>query len=122
MSVWAAERGEAFFRPVQASDAPALGQIAEWVNAQSRFAAAAKTEFLQIADYYLVAQALAGRHTVVTLELPAPASQKTVKIPDVCLAHDIKYTSPFRMLRDAGIQFVLPPPPATEPTLFDPAD
>ena len=32
--------------------------------------------FLQVADYYLVAQAHAGQHTVVTHEVPAATPRK----------------------------------------------
>lgn len=64
--------------------------------------------FLQGADYYLVAQALAGGHTVVTHEI-AGNSLKRIKIPDACLQLGVHCINPFTMLRTEGAEFVLGP-------------
>jgi len=42
-----------------------------------------------VADYYLVAQAKAGNHTIVTHEIPS-ASARKIKIPDACIGLGIK--------------------------------
>ncbi|MGQ9687156.1 MAG: DUF4411 family protein, partial [Thiobacillaceae bacterium] len=70
LAQWAAGLPAGFFLKVDAATLPALGQIASWVNGQPNYSAAAKSTFLQIADYYLVAQAMAGNHVVVTHERP----------------------------------------------------
>ena len=62
--------------------------------------------FLQLADYYLVAQALAAGHTVVTHEVPS-ASTRKIKIPDACIGLGIKCMSPYEMLRKERARFVL---------------
>ena len=62
--------------------------------------------FLQVADYYLVAHALAHKHTVVTHEVPA-ASTKKIKIPNVCIGLGIKCMNPYEMLRHERARFVL---------------
>lgn len=85
----------------------ALRQLATWTMAQDRFRDAAKTEFLDLADYFLVAQALAGNHVVVTFESPQPEGKKTVKIPDACDAFNVEWIQPIEMLRRAGARFVL---------------
>jgi hypothetical protein len=63
-----------------------------------------------VADYYLVAQAHAGRHTVVTHEIPA-ASRRRIKIPDACIGLGVKCMNPFEMLRLERARFVLGPTP-----------
>ncbi|HEV7447341.1 MAG TPA: DUF4411 family protein, partial [Steroidobacteraceae bacterium] len=62
--------------------------------------------FLQVADYYLVAHALAIGYTVVTHEVPANSIKK-VKIPNVCIGVGITCMTPFEMLRVERARFVL---------------
>jgi hypothetical protein len=59
-----------------------------------------------VADYYLVAQALAGAHTVVTHERPENSVHR-VKIPNVCLGLRVRFINPFEMLRRERARFVL---------------
>lgn len=106
LSEWSSQLDEGFFLPPSASTMPALGAVAEWVNAQGRYSPDAKNVFLQIADYYLVAQALAEGHIVVTHEKPENSVHR-VKIPNVCLALKIRYMNPFEMLRREKARFVL---------------
>ena len=67
---------------------------------------AAVNMFFQLADYYLVAQALSGNHTVVTHEVPS-ASKRKIKIPDACIGLGIKCMSPYETLRMERARFVL---------------
>lgn len=106
LATWAAGLPGAFFQKPDATTVPALGLIANWVNGQTSYSPAAKSTFLQIADYYLVAQALAGQHIVVTHELPNN-SRHIVKIPNVCLGLNVQYVTPFEMLRRERARFVL---------------
>ena len=105
LSAWAAARGPAFFLKPDAAVLPALRKVSDWATGQDYDAAAVNT-FLQAADYYLVGQALAHGHTVVTLELPA-TSRKKIKIPDACIGLGVKCMSPFDMLRVSHARFVL---------------
>ncbi len=84
---------------------PALGRVSTWVTGQ-RYSPAAVNLFLQDADYYLVAQALAGGHVVVTHE-KAEHSIHRVKIPSVCIDVGVKFMNPFEMLRRERALFVL---------------
>jgi len=59
-----------------------------------------------VADYYLVAQAYAGKYIVVTHEIPS-ASTRKIKIPDACIGLGIKGMTPFEMLRHERARFVL---------------
>ena len=47
---------------------------------------------------WLVAAALAGRHTVVTHEVASP-TLKRIKIPNVCVGLGIEFMNPYQMLR-----------------------
>ena len=105
LSAWAEARGLEFFLRPDAAVFPALAQVSEWATEQSYEPAAVST-FLQLADYYLVAQALAGKHAVVTHERPS-ATPRKIKIPDACIGLGVKFMSPFEMLKKERARFVL---------------
>lgn len=105
LAEWAMSQGAGFFLPADAALLTTLGRVSEWVTRQNYEPAAVNT-FLQVADYYLVAHALAHGHTVVTHEVPAPSARK-VKIPNVCIGLGIRCITPFEMLRIARARFVL---------------
>lgn len=52
------------------------------------------------------AQALAGKHTVVTHERAAPEGRK-IEIPDACIGLGVKFMNPYEMLRRERARFVL---------------
>jgi len=83
----------------------ALGPVSSWATSQDYEPAAVNT-FLQLADYYLVAHAMAHGDTVVTHEV-ASASTKKIKIPNACIGLGIKCMTPFEMLRHERARFVL---------------
>lgn len=62
--------------------------------------------FLQVADFWLVAAALAGRHKVVTHEVTS-ASVRKIKIPNVCVGLGVEFLSPYQMLRREQARFIL---------------
>ncbi len=108
LAAWVGDRGPGFFLRPDAAMLPMLGQVSTWATGQQYEPAAVNT-FLQVADYYLVAQALAHGHTVVTHEIAA-ASTKRIKIPNACIGVGIKCISPFEMLRTERARFVLGAP------------
>jgi len=105
LAAWAAKRGAALFLKPDAAILPALTKVSTWVTGQSYEPAAINT-FLQVADYYLVAHALAHGQTVVTHE-KASTSTKKIKIPEPCIGLGIKCMTPFEMLRKERARFVL---------------
>ena len=109
LAAWARERGESFFLPPHESLFPALDAVSSWATEQDYTQAAVST-FFQVADYYLVAQAHTGQHTVVTHEV-ASGSRRKIKIPDACIGLGIKCVTPFEMLRRERARFVLGPSP-----------
>jgi hypothetical protein len=111
LSEWAAKLDPGFIRSPDQQTVPALAEVSLWASQyafrdQKRYAPAAVSTFLQVADYYLVAQALAEGHTVVTHEVPANTINK-IKIPNACLSLRVKYVTPFEMLRTERARFVL---------------
>lgn len=105
LAAWARMRGDSFFLPPVANLSSSLRVVSEWTTRQG-FEQSAISTFLQVADFFLTAQAHADQHVVVTHEVWAD-STKRVKIPNVCLGLDIKYVNPYQMLRSAGARFVL---------------
>jgi hypothetical protein len=106
LSEWAASRGTGFFLRPESATLPALAAVSEWASSVARYEASAISEFLQIADYYLVAHAHAGQHVVVSHEVPS-TSRRKIKIPDACIGLNIRFMSPFEMLRRERAKFVL---------------
>ncbi len=83
LSEWAKARGDGFFlRPDEAVMA-SLDSVSDWASGQG-YRPAAVTTFLQVADYWLVSQALAHECVVVTHEVPANTVGK-IKIPNACI-------------------------------------
>lgn len=105
LSRWAEERGSGFFiRPTQAMLAN-LSIVSNW-TVNNGYEPAAVDEFLQAADYYLVAHALAAGYGVVTHEVRS-ASRKRIKLPNVCDGLGIECLTPFALLRRERARFVL---------------
>ena len=107
LAEWAKQRGSGFFLPPDAAMLPALGRVSAWAVGQGYDPAAVNT-FLQVADYYLTAHALALGYTVVTHEVASPSTRR-IKIPNACIGLRIKCVSPFEMLRREHARFILGP-------------
>ncbi|MGI8754448.1 MAG: DUF4411 family protein [Acidimicrobiales bacterium] len=104
---WARNHDREFFLPTEPEDLASLRVVSTWAYGAG-YEASAVSIFLQAADYYLVAQAHASGHTVVTHEVPSPSTKK-LKIPDACIGVDVKCVTPFHMLRAEHARFVLGP-------------
>lgn len=105
LATWAKQRAPGFFLKPDEAVLPALAKVSSWATSQTYDAAAINT-FLQVADYYLVAHALAHKLTVVTHEQPASSNRK-IKIPNVCIGLGVKCITPYAMLRQEHARFVL---------------
>lgn len=105
LATWARDRGDSFFLPPVTNLTASLRVVSEWTTRQG-FEQSAVSTFLQVADFFLIAQAHADQHVVVTHEIWAD-SVKRIKIPNVCLGLGIKYVNPYEMLRSAKARFVL---------------
>jgi predicted nucleic acid-binding protein len=105
LSAWASARGRAFFLPPDDVVVPALASVSAWSTSQNYEPAAIAT-FLQVADYWLVAHAMAHGFVVVTHEVPSESTRK-IKIPNACIGLGLTCVSPYEMLRRERARFVL---------------
>ncbi len=102
---WARNNGQGLFRATDTQVAAQFSRVSQWVATQ-HYEAAAISTFMQVADYYLIAHALAAAHVVVTHELPSN-SPKRIKIPNVCSGLNVRFMTPYEMLRRERAKFVL---------------
>ena len=102
---WANQRGPDIFLKPDSAMLPVLGTVSARATGQAYDPAAVNT-FFQVADYYLVAYAVAHRHTIVTHEI-ASASSKKIKIPNACIGLAVKCVTPYEMLRRERARFIL---------------
>jgi len=109
LSAWVQQRPGTFFVSPSAATVPSLQATSIWAS-NSGYEPAAVSTFLQVADYYLVAQALELQYTVVTHEIVSNGTRR-IKIPNACLGMNVRYVTPFAMLRAEKARFVLPSPP-----------
>ena len=105
LQVWTDE----VFRPwFQKTDGPDVvtnfAEIMEWVQRERRFTEAARAQFADGADGWLIAYARAENCVVVTEEVSRPASKAKVFIPDVCEPFGVPCLNTFQMMREAGIR------------------
>lgn len=105
LAEWANAIDDGFFLPLDPDALPALGAVSAWATSRNYEASAVST-FLQCGDYYLVAQALHGKHVVVTHE-KAENTRRKIKIPNACLALGVDCMTPFKMLQRERARFVL---------------
>ena len=105
LSQWAEQEGAGLFLQTDTAVAAEFPGVSTWVSSQNYEPAAVST-FFQVADFYLIAHALAGDHVVVTHEVPAN-SLKKIKIPNVCIGLGVRFMTPYEMLRREQARFVL---------------
>lgn len=104
---WARARPSAFWLTDTSAVVAAMTQLSAWAtNPARQYRQEAIDEFLDSADYKLIAHAMATDATVVTREQPAPDSKKKIKIPDVCNAFGVVWTDPFSLYRTLGMRLV----------------
>jgi hypothetical protein len=82
-------------------------QIQTWANAQPQFSNAAKSEFADETDAWLVAYARAKNYTVVTQEVWSADIRRRIPIPNVCRSKDIGVgcVDVYTMLTRLGVKF-----------------
>ena len=103
---WRSDISAAFFHPTDTDDViEAYADVIKWAQGLTRLTPAAKGEFADDADAWLVAYAKTKGLLMVTHEESAPLSQKKLKIPDVCDGFGIKYKNSFQMLRELGVTY-----------------
>ncbi len=109
LALWAQQQGAAFFIQPSSESERVYQQIADLVNRNDQYRQRARDHFLAKADPWLIAHAHSMNWIVVTHEVSAPDSQRSVKIPDICSALEprVRCISPFEMLQREGAVFDL---------------
>ena len=102
---WMRDRGSSLFVNTGANVAAQFGAVSTWAT-QQQYEPAAINTFLQVADYYLIAHALAEGHVVVTHEVPSNTLRR-IKIPNACIGLNLRFMTPYEMLRRERARFVL---------------
>ena len=102
--MWVKQRQGLFVAP-DAAMTRSLTAVSNWATGEPYEPAAVST-FLQVADYYLVAQAHAHGHILVTHEVFS-ASPKKIKIPNACGVVGVRFVNPYEMLRSERARFVI---------------
>ncbi|MHB8191167.1 MAG: DUF4411 family protein [Ferrimicrobium sp.] len=105
LAEWAKARGSQFFLPPDDAMVSSLSTVSTWAGS-GYYDPGALSQFLQVADYYLVAHSLAHHFVAVTHEVVAN-SVKKIKIPNACIGLGIKSMTPYEMLRTERARFVL---------------
>ena len=105
LAEWAAAQGDDFFLSPNDAVLPALGVVSDWASGHG-YQPSAVTTFQQVADYWLIAHALAHKCIVVTHEVPADTARK-IKIPNACIGLGLRCMTPYEMLRRERARFVL---------------
>jgi hypothetical protein len=101
---WANSLPASFWLVDTAASAAELANLAAWANHPNRiYRSEAVAEFMGSADLRVIAQAAAINATVVTREVPAPQSQRRIKIPDACDQNGVAWTDPFTAYRTLGL-------------------
>ncbi len=102
---WVSQQPSSFWIEPQGPTTHELKNLSQWAAEPQRgYRAAAVDEFLNSADLFLIAEAVASNSVVVTRERSEPGARKRIKIPDVCLAHGVAYADPFDVYRRLGLQ------------------
>ena len=103
---WAKKRGDNFFLVPDESVLHKLATVAKEAN-EKDYRQIAKRNFMNSADHFLIAHAMAHSYTIVTHEVRKKNSKKVIKIPDICDLFGILCTTPYELLRKENAQFVL---------------
>jgi len=82
-----------------------MTQLADWTQQNSQYSNAAKSEFLRGADPWLIAKAISTGYKIVTQERSAPNSRRKIKIPDACIAFNVRYCDVLVLISELNGRF-----------------
>lgn len=94
---------QGFCCPIDVNVTQQYSRVLNWAISNPVFSNAAKIEFSNVADAYLVATAAANNMTVVTFETSDPNCKKRVKIPDACIALGVTFCDLNTLFRQLGV-------------------
>lgn len=105
LTTWAGDTFHEWFASTDQGDVfDVYRRIMAWAQGQSQFTDAAKAQFANVADGWVVAYAMAKGCVVVTHERFDPNVRRKIPIPNVCRAFSVQYVDTFQMLRALGVR------------------
>lgn len=105
LSLWANNHFSPYFASTDNEDVfNSYREVIGWAISETQFTEAAKAEFANIADSWLVAYAHANNCIVVTHEQYKRDIKNRIPIPNACQALNIPYINTFEMLRRLNIR------------------
>lgn len=104
LSIWAKEHKNIFL-PSNIEILPFFDTINNSLI-KLKYTQGARNDFMQVADYYLIAHALHKQCAIITHEVPKNTLKK-VQIPNICLDLNIKFMNIYDLLKTEKPQFIL---------------
>ena len=105
LAAWARTLPHTFWLPETTDTVASMQALAHWAMTTTRpYTAGARAEFLNSADYRLIAAAHAGTHIVVTREQSSPNAKNRIRIPDACVDNHVATESPFDLYAAGGLK------------------
>ena len=101
---WISQLPQHAFAQIDAQVARAYTRMSNWVQTNTQFNAAAANKFAGAADGWLAAYGLEHSAIVITNEQSAPASQSSVKLPDLCRRFQVNYGDTQFLLRELDVR------------------
>jgi predicted nucleic acid-binding protein len=106
LATWATSQfNDAFASTDEETVTSSYTEVIGWVYAQGQFSDAAKVDFADGADGWIVAYARSKGYVIVTHEVLNPNIKIKVPIPNVCESLGVSYVDTFAMLRELGVRF-----------------
>jgi hypothetical protein len=91
---------------------PSYAEVMRWAQTHAEYTPAAKAEFAQVADAWLVAYARVIGGVVVSEEVFNPHKKNRILVPNACQQFGIPCINTFDMLRQLPAEFSWAPPPS----------
>jgi hypothetical protein len=107
LSEWVKVRQPQFIETDDERTQEVFTEIAQFVVEQPDYKEPHISNFLAVADPWLIAKAKTLGATVVTHEVLVPPGSKKVKIPNICRKFDVDFCNTFDLLESMAAQFVL---------------
>jgi len=107
LAEWARDRKDRALGVDDEATQTAFGDIANHIMSHPAFAEPHRTTFLEGADPWLIAKAVAIGARVVTHESKVTADSKKVKVPNVCEAFGVPYLNAYDLLDRLEARLIL---------------
>ncbi len=107
LSEWVKNRQHYFAEADDEKTQEVFTEIVEFVMEHFEYSEPYRSNFLAVADPWLIAKAKTMGATVVTHEVLIPSGSKKVKIPNICREFGVDFCNTFDLLESGAAQFVL---------------